>query len=204
MSIKPLHHGQTTTIQRVGQQVQVRAIKMIRGHTVEHGADVIVSGDTLEVEQGMGIGADMTLLQGPLEGKERGTLGKEDGKGRHADVGHGVFGVAAASLVGQRSAALSDQIKMFVEDVHPRHRISDLVICESPGGNLLHIFAKICAEMPKLELLVKLAKTEVVELRDTVTTTEALQRAPWNDETTGYTRIDTQPLQDPRNGVSST
>ena len=126
---------------------------MIRGDTVEHGADVIVSGNALKVEKGLCIGAGKSFLQGSLERKERGTLGEEDGKGRHADVGHGIFDVFAASLVGESSAILSDQIEMFDQDVHPGHRISDLVVCESPGGNLFTYSPNKWAKMPKLELL---------------------------------------------------
>ena len=56
-------------------------IAMARGHRIEEGADLVVTGNLLDAEQGLGVIAALAGLESALVLQKRWSLREEDAKG---------------------------------------------------------------------------------------------------------------------------
>src|SRR3954466_895383 len=73
-------------------------VQQIRRGRIEHVADVVVTGDLGDAEQGGGIGGRLPRLELALMRQKGRALREEDRERRHADVAHEVARVEAATL----------------------------------------------------------------------------------------------------------
>ena len=99
----------------VAQVVRFQALKdlendgvaMARGHRIEEGADLVVTGNLLDAKQGLGVMASLAGLESALVRQKRWRLREEDAKGASGGVLHRVTGIGAVlAMVREVSAAL--------------------------------------------------------------------------------------------------
>ena len=96
----------------------------VRRFFIEHGADVIVSGNVGHAEQRVAIGAAMAVLQRTLVREEGFALHEKRREGRQPDIGHRILRNAARALVRKPRAAGAQTRYQSGENHHP-HLESD-------------------------------------------------------------------------------
>jgi hypothetical protein len=74
---------------------------------VEGFADVIITRNSLQMEQALGIALALSLLHGFLVGEKGRTLGEEHRKGRQPNVRHRIFGIVAGAAIGKGAHGLA-------------------------------------------------------------------------------------------------
>src|SRR5882672_3204428 len=82
-------------------------VAMARGNRIEEGADLVVTGNLLDVKQGLGVMASLACLESALVLQKRWRWREEDAKGASGGVLHRGTGIGAGlARVGEVSAAL--------------------------------------------------------------------------------------------------
>jgi hypothetical protein len=76
-------------------------IEMVRGDRIEEGADVIVTGNLLDAQQGVRVVAPRGGLEQTLVLQKRWRLGKEEAEGTESRILHTVARIVAFATVGQ-------------------------------------------------------------------------------------------------------
>ena len=75
-------------------------IAMARGNRIEEGADLVVTGNLLDAEQGLGVMASLAGLESALVLQKRWSLREEDAKGASGGVLDTVACILALATVG--------------------------------------------------------------------------------------------------------
>jgi hypothetical protein len=87
-------------------------IEVARGDRIEQLSDLIITGNLLHVEEGVGVILPFGMLQPALVFQERRRLGEKDAKGAQGSI------VDSVSGVGTRSALVRQVSDPSVQDVH--------------------------------------------------------------------------------------
>ncbi len=90
-------------------------IAMARGNRIEEGADLVVTGNLLDAEQGLGVIAALAGLESALVLQKRWSLREEDAKGASGGVLHRVTGVGAGFAVVRKvgDALVQDRLEII-------------------------------------------------------------------------------------------
>ena len=107
------HGGEQTGLIEGLVQIIKQTEQVAGGNRIKRLADVIVSGDAPDLEQGTGVVTPARLLHVLLETQERRALSEEDGKRRQGDIGHGIARVVARAPIresGRDVAPASDEM----------------------------------------------------------------------------------------------
>jgi hypothetical protein len=89
------------------KDLEKNGVEMARGHRIEEGADLVVTGNLLDAKEGLGVIASLAGLESALVLQKRWRWREEDAKGASGGVLHRVTGIGAGfAIVREVSAAL--------------------------------------------------------------------------------------------------
>src|SRR6266496_1941236 len=116
LSVAHSSHGlqQTRPVKGLVEIVE-NAEQMSGFNWIEHLADVVVTGNALDLKEGARVVGAVGLLHGPLDTQERRALGKEYRKSRQTDVGYAVAGIVAGAPVGQSGGDTAQAFDQLIE-----------------------------------------------------------------------------------------
>ena len=102
-------------------QIIEQTVEVMRFDRVEDLADVIVSGDALDLKERAGVVASVGLFHSSLETQERGVLGEKDREGRQGDVGHDKEEIVASARVRQSGGDRAYTLDKVIETAASFH-----------------------------------------------------------------------------------
>ena len=110
-----LEGGQRARLAQSLNDLVVERVEFLRGHVVERVADMVVTRDVLDLEQGLRVALALALRHGFLGGQERRALGVEHRERAQADIFHRVCLVLARAPVMQSAYAFADRTDELIE-----------------------------------------------------------------------------------------
>jgi hypothetical protein len=97
-------------------------VEVMRGSRSEEGAALVVTGERLDAQQGLGVIPSLAGVELTLGLQKRGRLHEEDAKGASGSVLHRVTGIGAVfALVREMRATLVEDRLEFIEASGVRH-----------------------------------------------------------------------------------
>ncbi len=91
-------------------------VEGMRGYRIEEGADLVVTGDRLDAQQGLGVMPSLAGVELTLVRQKRGRWHEEDAKGASGSVLHRVTGIGAVlAMVREMRATLVEDRLEFIE-----------------------------------------------------------------------------------------